>query len=210
MVFISPNLGIGQNSTNNKTPKNSIIITPLGDLLNNSKSSIYYRRVLKDTSGKYISLRIGSEILNSIANEYSTGLKEKSSSLNFKFGIEIGKKIGKGVLYFGPEISYSTIKTNNATLLPNGNAIFSAHSIIVDEWSAIDESSMNILSLVGFIGFKYYLTKPLSIGIESAFGIGRYESKANYDGDLFPKGENDSGVLKDLAINRFVTLEYRF
>ena len=65
--------------------------------------------------------------------------------------------------------------------------------------------------MIGFIGFKYKLTKSISIGIESATGIGWYNSDQKYDSELsFPQGDQHKGVIKDLSVNRFILLEYIF
>lgn len=48
-------------------------------------------------------------------------------------------------------------------------------------------------------------------GVESAVGIGWYRSNHGYDSNVFaPKREFHKGVIRDLSVNRFVLLEYRF
>ena len=209
LIIVLPILAFSQNNTFDTLALNSFIVTPLGDLLNNSKSSIYYRRVLSYKSNKYLSVRIGTELFNSVSYEFSNTLEEKSSSVNFKFGVEMGKKINKMVLYAGPELSYTITKINNAKLLPAGNAIFSTESIMAEEWDFIDESSLRVFSLIGFVGFKYQLLERLSVGIESAVALGLYQSEFNYDSGSGTE-EEDQGNIRDLAVNRFITLEYSF
>jgi len=207
LILIFSCLSSAQSSENVIIPKNSIIITPLGDLLNNSKSSIYFRRVLIDNSEKYLSLRVGTELFNSIEKEFSSGKKEESSSRNFKSGLEIGKRVNKMIVYFGPEINYTASKTNGALLYPTGDAIFSTQSVIVEEWRSIDKAKMSVFSMIGFIGFKYKLTNSLLIGLESAVGVGWYRASQVYDNGLFSKR---NGVIKDLSVSRFILLEYCF
>ena len=95
LILISPYLATAQGVDGVKPARNSIVITPLGDLLNNSKSSIYYRRVLKSNSNKYLSLRLGTELFKSIKNEFSSGREEQSKSSNFKWGLEMGKEMDR-------------------------------------------------------------------------------------------------------------------
>ncbi len=211
LIILFPLIGISQNGEYISSTKNAIIITPLGDLVNNSKSSIYFRRKLKNDSKKILSIRIGTELFNSIDNEFSTGRKEKTSYWNLKTGLEIGKRFDKMIIYFGPEVSYTASSINSATLFPSTNAIFSKESFVAEEWDAIDETTMSIFSIIGFVGFKYKLTKSIFVGVESAVGIGWYKSDQRYDSDLsFPQGDQHTGVIKDLSVNRFFLLEYNF
>ena len=211
LVLILPIYGIAQSNENTKNQTNSILITPLGDLLNKSKSSIYYRRILKNDSIKYLSLRIGTEIFNSIKLKHATDPDKKSSSRNIKLGLEMGKSIGKMVVYGGPEISYTASRISGATLFPNEHAIFSTRSFIAEEWEAIDKTSTSIFSIIGFAGFKYKLTKSISIGAESAIGLGWYKSNQKFNPNILPRlDEQYNGFIKDLAVNRFILLEYSF
>lgn len=95
LTLVLPYLATAQGVDGVKPARNSIVITPLGDLLNNSKSSIYYRRVLKSNSNKYLSLRLGTELFKSIKNEFSSGREEQSKSSNFKWGLEMGKEMDR-------------------------------------------------------------------------------------------------------------------
>lgn len=211
LMLVLPYLATAQGVDGVKPARNSIVITPLGDLLNNSKSSIYYRRVLKSNSNKYLSLRLGTELFNSIKNEFSSGREEQSKSSNFKWGLEMGKEMDRMMVYFGPEMSYTVSKIEDATLFPNEDAIFSTESIIAEEWDIVDETKMSLFSMIGYVGFKYKLTNSLLLGVESAVGIGWYRSNHGYDSNVFaPKREFHKGVIRDLSVNRFVLLEYRF
>lgn len=208
LLLIIPMIGVSQDKDTPDYKKHSIMITPLGDLLNNSKSSIYYRYVLVDDSKSYFSFRVGTELFNSIDNEYSSGLELKTSSWNIKTGVELGKRIDRMTIYFGPELSFFGSSINRATLFPNENVIFSTNSILVEEWNAIDITTMTITSLIGFVGFKYQLTSTISIGIESGVGIGWYNSKQTYRNSTLV--DRHKGFIKDLAVNRFILLEYCF
>ncbi len=211
LVLILPIYGTAQSNENRQNQTNSILITPLGELLNSSKSSIYYRRILKNDSIKYLSLRIGTEIFNSIKHKHAIARDRKSSSRNIKLGLEMGKSIGKMVVYGGPEISYTASRISSATLFPNENAIFSTRSFIIEEWEAIDKTSTSIFSIIGFVGFKYKLTKSISIGAESAIGLGWYKSNQTFNPEIFSRvDEKYNGFIKDLAVNRFILLEYSF
>jgi len=208
-MFVLPHLALCQYAVEAERPVNAILITPLGDALNNSKSSIYYRRVLKTNGNKYLGLRVGTELLNGIRNTFTSEVEERSSALNLKAGLEMGKEINRLELYLVPEISYTRASISNATLIPGETALFSTRSINAAALSAIDETKLSLFSLIGCIGFKYKLTNSLLLGVESAIGLGWYSSTEQYDSRFF-EDKQRTGAIRDLAVNRFILLEYRF
>lgn len=208
LLFSIPMLGVSQNKDSTDYKKHSIMITPLGDLLNNSKSSIYYRYTFVDDSKNYGSFRIGSELFNSISIGPPAGVEDRTSLWNLKAGLEFGKRFGKMILYYGPEISYSRIRISRADLIPSENIIFSTQAILADTHHSIDGTRMNITSIIGFIGFKYKLTNSINIGIESGVAIGWYNSTLIYRSST--QRVVREGFIKDFAVNRFILLEYCF
>ena len=163
-------------------------------------------------SSKFLNVRLGTELLSNVNHTYSTGLKEKMSSMNFKLGIEYGVNYGKSTLYFGGELSNSRYKMNGAILYPNQNALFNSNEINIDETSSIrDESTLNIFSIIGFLGFKYQIVNRINVGIESSIGYGRYNSELIYADPIFSvTKENYEGTLSQLIPNRFIFLEFEF
>ncbi len=211
IILAIPALCSAQATDIDSLPRNSIVITPLGDLINNNKSSIYYTRILNLEGDRYLSVRVGTELFNVISTEFSTGVEDKSSSWNLKSGLEFGRRMGKIVLYYGPEISYTAAKVTNASLFPTDEAIFSVNSLIAQERTSLATTKLSLFSLIGFVGFKYQLTGSLSVGIESALGIGWFTSLGKYDSNSpLSTIERHKGVIADISVNRFISLEYRF
>lgn len=208
LLLIIPMIGVSQDKDTPDYKKHSIMITPLGDLLNNSRSSIYYRRTFVDDSKNYLSFRVGSELFNSISSGPPSGSKERTNLWNLKSGLEFGKRFDRMILYYGPELSYSSIKISRADLIPNENIIFSTQSILADEDYSINETSMAITSLIGFIGIKYRLTSSIFIGIESGVAIGWHNTILKYS--YSSQRVQREGFIKDFAVNRFILLEYCF
>lgn len=192
--------------------KNSILITPLMAVIDDTKSSIYYKRYLIRNSSKFLNVRLGTELLSNVNHTYSTGFKEKMTSINFKLGIEYGVNYGKSTLYFGGEFSNSRYKMNGAMMYPNQDALFNSNEINIDETSSIrDESTLKILSIIGFLGFKYQIVNRINVGLESSIGYGRYNSELIYADPIFSFTKNSlEGSLSQLIPNRFIFLEFEF
>ena len=213
--LLLPLLATAQPESPEKTrtlPKNTIMVTPLMGLIDDSKPAIYYKRLLHADSENYYNLRVGTGLFSSIANKYSAGLEYKTSSHNLMLGLEIGKRIDKVSIYFGPELSQTWARMDGATLFPDQNAIFSDNSITAMEWVVVDRTNMSLFSLIGFFGVRYHITGALSVGLESALGVGWYKSTQHYQESNFSGVDKDThkGFLKDFAANRFVTVAYSF
>ena len=192
--------------------KNSIVITPLMGLIEDSKPSIYYRRYLINDSTRFLSVRLGTEFLSNIENTFSTGLTTQTKGLNLKVGLEYGKRFGKSTLYYGGELSNSRYKGNGAIIYPDQNALFNNNSLLFDETSSIlDEATLNVFAIVGFVGFKYKLADRISIGVESGIAYGWYSSELLYEDPFFGvDSENYEGTLSQLIPNRFIFVEFDF
>lgn len=212
-VLISvQNILLSQNKQeNDEYAKNSLVITPLMGLIEDSKPAIYYRRYLVNDSSIFISLRLGTEFLSNIEHTFSTGLTAQSKGLNLKLGLEYGKRFGKSTLYYGGELSNSRYKGNGAIIYPDQNALFNNNSLLFNESSSIrDESTLNIFAIIGFIGFKYKLAERISIGIESGIAYGWYNSELLYANPIFVESENYKGNLSQVIPNRFIIVEFDF
>lgn len=211
LLFLLATINVfGQDSLVVKHANNTIVVTPLGDLFNDSKSSIYYKRLLAVKSDHYISLRLGTELFNSIKHKYASGLEKKSKSYNVKMGLELGKSIKKLSIYYGGELSYSRMQMNGVSLIPSEGAIFHEKSIEVEEDTRIDKTTLSLISIIGFVGLNYEIAKSLKLGIESGLGLGFYKSDQKYYDFISLKGETHKGRIHDLSVNRFITLEYSF
>ncbi len=206
------NILLSQNRDENyEYAKNSIVITPLMGLIEDSKPSIYYRRYLVNDSSRFLSLRLGTEFLSNIKHTFSTGLTAQTKGLNLKLGLEYGKRFGKSTLYYGGELSNSRYKGNGAIIYPDQNALFNNNSLLFNETSSIrDESTLNIFAIIGFIGFKYKLAERISIGIESSIAYGWYNSELLYANPIFVDIENYKGNLSQVIPNRFIFVEFDF
>jgi hypothetical protein len=206
------NVLLSQNQDkNHKYPKNSLVITPLMGLIEDTKPSIYYRRYLVNDSVRLFSLRFGTELLSNVEHTFSTGLMAKTKGLNFKIGFEYGKKFRKSTVYFGGELSNSSYKGNGAIIYPDQNALFNNNSLLFNKSGSIgDEATLNIFAIIGFIGFKYELVDRISIGIESSIGYGWYKSKLLYADPFFVASENYKGNLSQVIPNRFIFVEIDF
>ncbi|MAT56288.1 MAG: hypothetical protein CMN32_17595 [Saprospirales bacterium] len=211
IFFGLPFLLAGQNNAPKDTlKKNIVMITPLGDLINDSKSSFYYKRRIPTQSGHSVYLRIGTELFNASKHLYSAGKKTKAIYNNIKFGLEIEKPLGRLSVYYGPEISFTRMKVTDGTLIPSSNFLFSVNSFEPGELTE-RESRLKSWAFIAFIGFRYQLAKSISIGIESAVGYGQYKSTlVYYDVGLSIPDDTDSGQFKDFAANRFIFLTYEF
>ena len=191
-----------------ESKRNSIVVTPLGDLINDNRPSIYFKRILGYKKEQLVSLRIGTEFFNSLSLDFSSDEKEKITAVNFKIGFEFSKVIDRLSIYYGPEFSLFTIRVDNHTLDPTAGILFSTNSIVANRQNLIDNTTLSVFSLIGFLGFKYELTKSLTVGYESAFGFGRYN--INESSDFSAITETSNGFVSDLAINRFIWLGYSF
>lgn len=212
LIFLFQNYSIAQEVNEpSKFPKNSILITPLMGLIGDAKPSIYYKRYLINDSSKYFNLRIGTESFSNVNHTFSTGLKEKMRSSNLKVGSEYGLKFDKSTLYFGMDLSNTRYKMNGAIMYPDQNALFNSNNIIIREgFSSRDESTLNIFSLVGFLGIKFQVTNRIHVGIESSMGYGWYNSKLIFANPVFSvTEENYKGTLSQLTPNRFIFIEYQ-
>ncbi len=212
-ILFLPLTGFAQTSPAPAFPQNSFMITPLGNTINDSKSSIYYMRIVQDSFTNYIGLRFGTELFNTINVELANDEEIKASIWNIKAGIELGKRIGKTVVYVGPEVSYSKATVTGATLSPTGNAIFSSEAIFSQQSDQIDETTLSLFSLIGFVGVKYRLTGAISVGIESALGFGWFNTEQSYISNRFsgtPADDRNTGTITDISAARFILLEYAF
>jgi hypothetical protein len=213
LLFLSINISFSQELSNNSArSKNAILITPLMGLIEDTKSSIYYKRFLINNTSRYFNFRAGTEILSSVKHTYSTGRKEQFRAFNWKAGIEYGLRFNRSTFYFGGEIGNSRYKMNGAIMYPNQNALFNNNSIIIEESRSVrDASTLNIISAIGFLGFKYQIVDCFNIGIESGIGQGRYTAELIYDEPLFNiRSENYNGKLTQFTPNRFIFIEYIF
>lgn len=195
----------------NEFPKNSILITPLMGLIEDAKSSIYYKRYLINESSKYFNLRIGTELFSNVNHTFSTGLKKKMRSSNLKVGSEYGLKFDKSTVYFGMDLSNTRYKMNGAIMYPDQNALFNTNNINIREgFSSRDESTLNVFSLVGFLGIKFQVTNRIHVGIESSMGYGWYDSKLIYTNPVFSvTEENYKGTLSQITPHRFIFIEFQ-
>jgi len=210
-ICASANTVSAQKDTTRTFPRQAIITTPLMSLIDDSKPSFYYRLYLINNESRVFALRLGTELLSSAENVFSTGVTDDYRSYNIKTGLEYGKRIRRSVIYIGGEYSFSQYKTNGAILYPLEGALFNLNNLTASQSvSRLDESTLKINSLIGFIGFKYELNKQLEVGIESGVGFGWYESELLYNDPSFVRSENYEGKLRQFTPNRFIFLGYNF
>jgi hypothetical protein len=211
LILIQDYSNAQETKGNSDFPKNSILITPLMGLIEDTKSSIYYKRFLLNNSSKYFNLRLGTELLSNVNHTFPSGLEEKMTSSNWKIGFEYGIKFDKSILYFGTDLSNTRYKMNGAIMYPNQNALFHSNNINIEEsFSRRDESRLNIFSFIGFLGIKFQITNQINIGIESGIGYGWYNSELIYSDTILPgREQNYKGNLSQITPNRFVFLEFQ-
>ena len=211
-IFVAlPFFLTGQNSPpKDSLKKNIVMVTPLGDLLNNSKSSFYYKLRTLSRPDLRVNLRIGTELFNASNHLYFAGKRTKAIYNNIKFGVEIEKPNGHLTVYYGPEISFTRIKVTDGTLIPSSNFIFSVNAFEPGELTE-RESRLKAWAFIVFLGARYQIAKSLFVGIESAVGYGLYRSTMIFnDVGISIPDDTDSGKFKDFAANRFVFLAYEF
>ncbi len=211
LLILCPILSSAQATANEISGKQkaSVMITPLGDLINDHKSSIYFKWNISKDPEKKKYFRVGTEMFNSISTEIRPGVEIKSNAYNLKMGLEFHKELSAKIsTYFGPEISYDRYKTPESAFLLGNNSIFSNNAIGLETFGNIEESTLSIFSLIGFIGFKYKLIENLNVGIESAIGVGFFKTTTSYSS--FFDDESLDGEILDIAANRFIILEYNF
>lgn len=191
-------------------PKNEIMVTPLMGLINDSKSSLYYKRYLINDEKGYINARIGTELRYAFDIEYSTGLTERSTGSNWKLGIELGKRVSRSSFYLGLEVSSDRYKTNGGMLYPDQGALFTTDRLQFREFRIRDESVLKVNSLIAFGGIRYELSRQFTLGLECALGRGWYEAELTYADPIGVSGERFKGALTDFSVNRFISLSYGF
>ena len=197
---------IGQERINfNEIPKNQIAATPNLRIIGENGYLIYYKRQIASNDNKLKYLRIGIDLyntLNSIKEE-----EKDATSNKIYLGLEHIKKLDKFSLSYGLETSFSRALATNRSLQPSTNSILHREIVSVGFDESIEKGSYNMVTGIGFIGLKFFITKHVSIGYESAIGIAYFKSK-----DKLVSGEttDSNGILMDIDPSRYFTFEYSF
>jgi len=186
-------------------PKNQIAATPEIRILGENGYLIYYKRKLASSEKKLKYLRIGVDLYNTLRN-----LKDENDdaiSNKIYLGLEHIKKLEKFCLSYGIETSFARASATNRSLQPSTNSILHREIVSSGNDQLIEKGSYNMITGIGFIGLKYYITKHVSIGYESALGIAYFKSK-----DKLATGETEEsdGILMDIDPSRYFTFEYSF
>ncbi|MEM9921789.1 MAG: hypothetical protein AAF990_27040 [Bacteroidota bacterium] len=207
--FLLPHFIFAQAPAKKKdAPRNTFMVTPFNGLINDATLSIYYKPLIQRDSVKSQYVRIGTEALRAFKLETSPGVDASFRAFNFKLGIETERKTGKRAsIYYGPEISFSYFIADDVLLRPAAGILFFDNALIANELVGVEESRMILFSLMAFAGFKYKLTKSFSVGVETALGVGFFNTDIKLAGRA---DETEKGNIFDFAASRFIFIEYRF
>ncbi len=189
-------------------PKNAIMLAPLGHMLNGSKSSIYYKRVLNQTGKFRTTFRIGTEGLGSILSSYSTK-ESRVDAFNLKLGLELDYDFDGFHIYLGPELGQTTYSSSRGLLrVRDNNTLFSTSTVSLNRDIEVNSSEVIMVSGHIFLGLKFDVAEKVAIGIEAAFGYGRWELETEY-----PNAQNpvtNEGERYDFNLSRFIFAEFKF
>ena len=205
ILFLLPLVAVGQDKINYlEFPKNSISIAPTNIFFDGNGNTIFYKRRILQTEDKLKYLRLGTEFFGSFRN----GEEDGSYSYSMNIGIEKLRKKQNFSLSFGYELGFVYYSVAGRHAEPGVNAIFAPQAITSGlSGSNIQRGSFFLSSVIGFIGFKYHVSKHFSIGIESGAGLGYYRSTDKLNDDT---KETSSGFINDIDPSRQFTLEYYF
>lgn len=200
---------MGQNRINYKDfPKNSISIAPSNIFFDGNGNTLFYKRILSRdvTNLKY--LRIGTEFFGSYSKSNNSANSQNVSNYSLNIGLEKLKKLKNFSLSYGQEIALNYYSTKGKHVEPVANSIFLPQSIFSQNNPNIDRGTSFLTSLIAFIGIKYHFSEHFSIGLESAAGLGFYNSQDKLiDGT---KSESVNGIITDMDASRQFTIEYHF
>lgn len=188
--------------------KNVIMIAPLGHLLNGSKSTVYYKRVLNKVGRTQLMLRAGTEGFGSFFSRFSTRVS-KVDVYNLKVGLEAEYDLGSVRLFLGPEISQSRYTTEEGQLrVRESNTLFNTSTIALNSDVAVDKSQVRLTSGHLFFGFKVDIAPNVLLGVEMAGGYGRFEVET----ELADTGNTtlSTGERWDFSFSRFIFAEFYF
>ncbi|GEM_PF-967041 len=188
--------------------KNIIMIAPLGHLLNGSKSSVYYKRILNEGGRTQLMLRAGTEGFGSFFSRFSTRVS-KVDVFNLKVGLEAEVDIGSVRLFFGPEISQTRYRTEEGQMrVRESNTLFNTSTIALNSDVAVDNSQVRMTSGHLFFGFKVDISPTVLFGVEMAGGYGQFDVET----ELADTGNTitSSGDRWDFNFARFIFAEFYF
>jgi len=188
--------------------RDAIMVAPLGHRLNGSKSSVYYKRVLKQSKQIRWILRAGTEGLGTLLSSFSTR-ESDVRAFNLKLGIEMDVQVGSTHFYFGPEMSLTRYTTDDGQLrVREENALFSTSTVALRRDREVEESQVLQSSGHLFFGVKFDINPLIAIGVEIAGGYGRFEVETEFD-DMRPTTVSTSERW-DVNFTRFLFAEFYF
>ncbi len=209
-LILNSTVNFGQYLDDIPYPKNSLTVTPLMNLINDSRAYIIYKRNIQQADLTFINARLGTNGFQSQKNNSNQANINTSSSVNIILGVEFGWYNGKIDAYLGADYGYMYRKIQSGNIIPLSGFPFQESRYIYTEISSRNyKSELNLHNVIVTAGIKYNLYKSLFLGMESAVALSSYIVLAQSSNSISPQLIHNGNLLS-FAPNRFIFIEYQF
>lgn len=197
------------------TLKNMIALAPVNTNLFGTSNMIYYKRFINQRGHSQIYYRVGLGVLNrfTFEDDADRSLDDKTldqRNLNFNFGLEWYRPIGKFSITFGQEIGYTRSTFINEYISIGEMGVFSVDGLSRELDLSVEDAFYRSYNIHLFTGLRYRVGQHFQFGLESALGWSFYRVENRYPESSSQTDRAFIGTIRELALPRHFILEVNF